>query len=168
MGYSFNADEIFDIACRMEENGVHFYEKMSKKISDAQIKKMLRNLAAMEKAHKNMFELMRKDLSAVEKENTVFDPEGETANYLKAMADIHIFDQKAEDRFDLHEDLTEKAKLSKVLRSAINLEWASISLYMGLKDFVPENMGKTKIDRIIKEEMRHVSILSDRLMTVHT
>ncbi len=163
MAYVFNADEMFEMACRMEENGTRFYMQMTEKISDASVKNMLTSLAEMEKGHKKVFETMREQLPSQEKDPTVFDPEGDTAQYLKAMADIHVFDKNADEGFSLPDDLSDAAKLRKVLRAAIDLEWASISFYLGLKEFVPENLGKDRLDDIIKEEMRHVTMLSSRL-----
>ena len=40
----------------------------------------------------------------------------------------------------------------------------SIVFYLGMKEIVPENLGKTKIDQIIKEEMAHIKLLSKELV----
>ena len=166
MSLDFNADEIFEIACRIERNGAAFYREMSKKISNGPVQKMLLDFADMEEAHENIFMAMRKDLTVTEKGSTVFDPEGETALYLRAMADIHVFDTKAEEDFLLPDVLSEEAKARKILRAAINREWGSIALYLGMKDMVPEKLGKGKIDSIIKEEMKHVRLLSNSLTSL--
>ncbi len=163
MGFDFNADEIFEIACQIERNGANFYRQMSQKISDGPIRKILVDFSAMEAAHEKIFSSMRNDLSASEKGATVFDPEGETVLYLRAMADLHVFDTEAEEDFVLPDGLTEKAKMRKILRAAINREWGSIALYTGMGELVPENLGKNKIDMIIKEEMKHVRILTNSL-----
>ena len=163
MSLDFNADEIFEIACQIERNGADFYRKMSEKITHDPTRKMLLDFAAMEQAHENVFMAMRKDLSDSEKGKTVFDPDEETLAYLHAMADIHVFDTEAEDDFTLSDDLGESAKARKILRAAINREWGSIALYLGMKELVPESLGKGKIDDIIKEEMRHVNLLSRSL-----
>ena len=165
MGYAFNADEIFELACQLEKNGAEFYRRMSENVKEGSLRKMLLDLASMEQAHEKVFEIMRKDVTSQEQEQTVFDPEGETALYLKAMADIHVFDKSADKGFSLPEDLSEKAKITKIFRAAIDREWASISFYTGIKEFVPEALGKTKIDDVIKEEMRHVTLLSKNLVT---
>ena len=166
MSLDFNADEIFEIACRIERNGAAFYREMSDKISNAPIQKMLLDFAAMEKAHEKMFMAMRTDLKGTEKGSTVFDPEGEAALYLRAMADVHVFDTEAKEDFLLPDVLSEEAKARKILRAAINREWGSIALYLGMKDMVPEKLGKNKIDAIIKEEMRHVRLLTNSLKSL--
>jgi len=160
MGYDFNVDEMFEMACQIERNGAKFYRQMSENISDTPIHRMLLDFAAMEEAHERVFTAMRSDLSDQEREPTVFDPEGETALYLKALADLRVFDDMAGEDFVLSKELSEKAKIRKVLRAAINREWESIGFYVGMKELVPEKLGKGKIDNIIKEEMKHVRILS--------
>ncbi len=166
MSLDFNADEIFETACQVERNGASFYKKMSDQISHEPVRKMLLDFVKMEEAHERVFSAMRKSLTGPEKGSTVFDPEGETALYLRAMADVHVFDTKAEDDFILHDDLTETSKIRKILRAAINREWGSIALYLGMKDLVPEKMGKGKIDGIIKEEMKHVRLLTNSLTSL--
>jgi rubrerythrin len=163
MAYEFNAAEIFDVACQIERNGADFYREMSGKISDKPIRKLLTDLALMEKAHDQVFESMKKELTSQEQMLTVFDPAGETVLYLKAMADAHVFNEDAGQDFTLPEYLSEKAKIIKIVRAATSLEWESISFYVGIKEFVTEQFGKKRIDDIIKEEMRHVRILSNQL-----
>ena len=53
--------------------------------------------------------------------------------------------------------------MRQVLHTAIGLERDSIVFYLGMKELVPENFGKDKIDGIIKEEMGHIKLLSNRL-----
>jgi len=166
MGLDFNADEIFEIACQIERNGAAFYREMSDKIANAPVQKMLLDFAGMEEAHEKVFMAMRKGLTGTEKRSTVFDPEGETALYLHAMADIHVFDGEADDDFIFPDGLSDEAKARKILRAAINREWGSIALYLGMKDMVPEKLGKGKIDGIIKEEMRHVRLLTNSLTSL--
>ena len=166
MGFDFNADEMFKIAVNIEINGANFYRKMSENITDSSIRQKLLDLAAMEEAHEKIFEAMRKDISDRERKTTVFDPQGETALYLKAFADFHVFDDEAEEEFVLSEELSEEAKMRKILRAAMNIEWESIAFYAGMKELVPENLGKARINEIIKEEMRHVKLLRDELASL--
>lgn len=163
MTYDFNVDEIFEIAVQIERNGASFYREMAKGISEGRVNQLLVNFASMEEAHEKVFISMRKSLSDRERENTVFDPDEETVQYLWAFADLFMFDDRAGDDFVLSEDLSNEAKIRKVLRAAINIEWESIAFYTGMRRLVPEVLGKGKIDSIIKEEMRHVRILSKNL-----
>ena len=53
--------------------------------------------------------------------------------------------------------------MEEILRIALDLEKKAILFYLGLKDVVPENLGKDKIDRIIDEEKSHVVTLTQEL-----
>ena len=53
------------------------------------------------------------------------------------------------------------------------LKWVTILMQMKylkwpsrLKEMVPENFGKAKIDAIIKEEMTHIQLLSKELVAL--
>jgi rubrerythrin len=82
------------------------------------------------------------------------------------LADLRVFDEEAEEDFSLVEGLSEKEQMIKVLRGAINREKDSIVFYLGMKELVPENLGKNKIDDIIKEEMKHIRLLSDKFSSL--
>ncbi len=160
MSYDFNADEIFEMAEQIERNGAAFYRKMAKSISDATISQFLLDLAAMEAEHEKVFASMRADLADQEQKPTVFDPEGEAALYLRALADLQVFGREEKKDFILSKNLPEQDRIRKIFRAAIGLEKESIVFYLGMKELVPENLGKKRIDKIIKEEMGHIRLLS--------
>ncbi len=166
MSYDFSADEIFEMAEQIERNGARFYRKMAENISDKSIRELLLDFAAMEDDHERVFASMRADLSDKEREPRVFDPEDEAALYLRALADLRVFNEKAEDGFVLPEDLSESEKGIKVFREAIKQEKDSIVFYLGMKGLVPESLGREKIDSIIKEEMKHIRLLSNKLASL--
>ena len=55
--------------------------------------------------------------------------------------------------------------MKRAIMAAIDLEKESIVFYQGMKEFVPESLGKNKINDIIKEEMKHIRILSNKLVS---
>ena len=55
------------------------------------------------------------------------------------------------------------ADLESIFKTALTAEKDSIAFYLGMKDLVPSAAGKVKIEDIIKEEMRHIRILGERL-----
>jgi rubrerythrin len=156
MSYDFNADEVFEIAEQIERNGAKFYREGAEKIIDADKKKLLMELAEMEDEHENTFKKMRAELTTDEKVITTFDPEGEAERYLRALADTRVF-------YDKKIDAT---SMEKILKSAITAEKDSIVFYLGMKEVVPVNLGKEKLDKIIKEEMNHISLLSKELLSL--
>jgi rubrerythrin len=156
MIYDFNADEIFEMAEQMERNGIKFYTTAAESISDHDAKNLLLEFAAMEKEHEKIFSEMRKELSSQEKKSTVFDPEGDAAHYLRALADTRVFFEK---KIDV-------SSLENILKDAIQAEKDSIVFYLGMKEAVPEGLGKSKLDHIIKEEMGHIRMLSGKLVKI--
>jgi rubrerythrin len=101
-----------------------------------------------------MFKSMRAELSQDEKVVTTFDPDGDAERYLRALADTRIFYEK-----DISTD-----SLENIFKSALTAEKDSIVFYFGMKDVVPAHLGKDKLDGIIKEEMSHIRIISDKLL----
>ncbi len=154
MSYDFNADEIFEMAEQIERNGAAFYRQAAERINDAEEKQFLSDLAAMEDDHEKTFADMRKALSQAQKAQTAFDPDGEAAAYLKALADTRIFFEKEMDT----------SSMQAILKAAITAEKDSIVFYLGMKEMVPEALGKAHLDGIIKEEMSHIKLLSTRLI----
>jgi rubrerythrin len=157
MGIDFNADEVFEIAEQIERNGAKFYRSIAEKINDINKKQLLTNLAKMEDEHEQTFKTLRSKLSTNEKIQTTFDPEGESERYLRALADTRVFYEK---------DVI-PTSLEDILKFAITIEKDSIVFYLGMKDIVPDHLGKQKLDDIIKEEMSHVNLLSMELIELN-
>ena len=158
MAFGFNADEILQMAERIERNGVRFYRAAAEAV-DKTLAEQFGALAEMEAAHEQTFAAMRADLSSEERQTTTFDPNDDTGAYLAAMADSSVFDEKT-DPTDLVARATSPAE---VLRVAIGLEKESILFYLGLKGLVPDRLGRDRIERIIGEERQHVALLSGQL-----
>jgi len=154
MGYDFNADDVFAMAEQLERNGAEFYRSAAEKTEDSANNRFLLELAAMEDEHEKTFKAMRAELTAAEKTSTVFDPDGEAAAYLRALADTRVFFEK---EIDL-------SSLKAILKAAIEAEKDSIVFYLGMKEAVPDSLGKGRLDGIIKEEMGHISLLSKKLV----
>jgi rubrerythrin len=153
MSYDFNANEIFEIAEQLERNGAAFYRDAADSVDDSEVKKFLLEFADMEDEHEKTFISLRKGLTAAEKAPTVFDPADESALYLKALADTRVFFKKEIDTSSIEE----------IFKSAITAEKDSIVFYLGMKDLVPESLGKERMDAIIKEEMGHIKVLGQKL-----
>jgi len=156
MMYDFNADDIFEMAEQMERNGAAFYRTAAEAVKDDQGKEILLKLAAMEDDHEKTFAQMRSQLKAAEKTPTVFDPQGDAAAYLRALADTRVFFEKEIDT----------TSMEAILKDAITAEKDAIVFYLGMRDAVPENMGRSRLDDVIQEEMGHIRLLSKELMAV--
>jgi rubrerythrin len=154
MIYDFNADDIFEMAQQLERNGAQFYRKAAASLKENAARDLLFRLAGMEDEHEKTFAQMRSQLKDSEKISTVFDPQGEAAEYLKALADTRVFFEKKIDTSSLEE----------ILKEAITAEKDSIVFYLGMRNAVPEKLGRSRLDEIISEEMGHIRQLSKELM----
>jgi rubrerythrin len=160
MSITLNADEVFEVAEQIERNGAKFYRAAAEKFSVA--RQVLLELASQEDEHLKTFQDMREQLTSKEQQPDVFDPEGQAQMYLQVMADGHIFDIKA----DPAEKLSGMQEPEDVLRMALGIERDSIAYYVGLKEYVPARAGKDKVENIIKEEMKHITVLNEKLATL--
>jgi rubrerythrin len=154
--YDFNADDIFEMAEQLERNGARFYRTASEAVQNQAAKDLLLRLAAMEDAHEKTFSQMRAQLKAAEKTSTVFDPRGEAVGYLKSLADTRVFFEKKIDT----------SSMESILKEAITAEKDSIVFYLGMKEAVPESLGKNRLEDVIKEEMGHIRLLGKELMAL--
>ena len=154
MGNEFNANDIFEIAKQIEINGAKFYREAANRVDEEKHKQFLLGLADMEDSHEQTFADMQKDLKDSETAATAFDPEDESALYLKALADTRVFFEKGQP----------ETTMKGILASAITAEKDSIAFYLGMKELTSEKMGKSKINDIIKEEMSHIQMLAGKLV----
>jgi len=153
MSFEFNADEVFAVAEDIERNGAVFYRDAARKTKDAAAKEFLEGLADMEDDHLKTFAAMRGGLTESERRSMTFDPNDEAALYLGALADTRVFFKKE----------IGTGSLEEIYRAAVLAEKDSIAFYLGMKEVVSGPAGKSKLEDIIREEMRHIRILSERL-----
>jgi rubrerythrin len=158
MSIDFNADEIFQLGIQIETNGKQFYETVAKNTEDPSVKGLFSELSKWESQHQQLFENLRKALPDSAKREILFDPQGEFALYLQAMAESHVFIKNK----DIY-GLTSKCKTpQEALDLAITFEKDSVVLFTTMKKVVPDHLGKDKIDLLINEEIKHISILTQK------
>lgn len=153
----FNAREILEIAIRIEVNGARFYRKAANIIDVPESKKLLLGLADMEDKHEQTFRSFIKEMEGEKGGGDFIDPDGDAARYLGAVAGGYVF-PVTEDPSDR---LTGKETMVEIIDFAIGLEKDSVVYYLGVKEIVPPALGRERIDRIITEEMRHITLLTD-------
>jgi len=158
MAIPFNADEVFEIAEQIEQNGAAFYRRASTLVKDSGTRELLLELAAMEDQHLATFQSMRVTLSKHEWK-PVFDPDGQAEMYLRAIADGEIFNVKEDPAAVLSGSETPQ----QMVRLAIEREKDSVIFYQELREVIPPKLGKDRLDRIIGEELRHIMILNEEL-----
>ena len=155
MDLVYNAEEIFQMGIEIEKNGLAFYTAAAKASKNEQAKKLCEELGSWESKHVALFEELKAQLPASAGHEPVYDPDDELGLYLKAAADSHIFIGTKE-----ISTLVENAKSAlDILELALTFEKDSVVLYTTMKSMVPERLGKNEIDKIIYEEIQHISII---------
>jgi len=163
MGATFNADEVFEMAEEIERNGAVFYREVAGKANGQAMKDMFLSMAAMEDAHLQTFQEMRKELSAQEKAETTYDPYNEATLYLQALADSKGFEGMKGPAVKL----SGNESIQELLEASIDAEKNSVLFYVGLKDLVSAKAGKDKVEVIIREEVRHIADLRKQLSALN-
>ena len=153
----FNAFEVFEMAEQIERNGGKFYRKAAGLTEDDGLKNALLQLASMEDEHIRVFSSMKEGVSGKPWAEG-FEQENEAVLFLRAMAGGKVFGPQHDPS-----ELLDNMSMEEIITKAIGLEKESIVFYTGIKELVPPDLGREKLDGIIKEEMRHVRILIDRL-----
>jgi rubrerythrin len=162
MSIHFNADEVFEMAERMEQNASTYYHKAAEKVDYPGARQMFLELSSWEEKHERTFGELRKSLAPADKEETTFDPYNESLQYLHALADESVYDNSR----DPLADIGGAPSFASILRFALSKEKDSIAFYLGMKELVPGQLGKDQIDKIIREEMGHVTMLTDKIRKV--
>ncbi len=159
MSVRFNADEVFEIAEKMEQNAVGFYAAAAKAVDFPGARQLLQELSRWEEGHVRTFAALRKRLAEAAREATAFDPDQQAALYLQALTDKSVF--------NIDEDVTKtfgpRPSFAAVLRIGLGREKDAIAFYLGMKELVPPHLGRDQLDAIIKEEMQHVVLLTEKL-----
>ena len=151
MSVFFNADEIFQFAIRIEENGEKFYRYATRITEDDNAKKMFSDLAKEEIKHRKIFEDL---LSKMDKREPFESYPGEYSEYLRVFVDNTIFTDAA-----LDNEISKVTDLSSALDFAIQRERDSLLYFHEIRRFVPKSQHDL-IDKIIDEERKHFSKLS--------
>jgi len=150
-----NVDEIFEMAEQIERNGASFYKRAASATQEEHLRKLFLDLSKMECEHEQTFARMRKEQTAVPPS---YDPDGEAARYLQQFANGHVFDVSADSSANIS-----GLGLAETLTYAIGLEKDSIAFYVGLEELVRKDAEKDEIQKIIREEMSHITYLSGEL-----
>lgn len=149
----FTANDIVEVAVRIEENGITFYNFAEKLAKTEDAKKLFTMLAAAEAAHKRTFEKL---LTEIE---TYTPPErytGEYSDYLRNYVDNNlIFTKEVMDK-----QLAKVTDTVGALEFAMQRELDSILYYHEVKNLVPQAQHET-IEKIINEERKHYAMLLD-------
>ena len=145
-GISFRA--ALEAAVKIEENGAAFYEEAARQSADPSAMEAFRKLAVLEREHRDFF----LGLAAAEGSKP---RDGSLPAELTLLADRSVFDLGA----GAAGLLNSRETGPQAVKIAIGLEKESIVFYAGLKNAMRSRTAAAKLDGIIAEELRHISVL---------
>jgi rubrerythrin len=163
MIYGFNANEVFKIAIEIEENGRRFYEKVQDVVEESGVNEIFARLALAEVEHKRRFISLKSQLPRSAKEETVWDPDNELDQYLKMMADMHVFKTSAA----VDDVLAGVRTAQDALHLAIQFEKDSIVFFLTMQEAAKEEEGRKLIGQLVEEEKEHLRTLSRELRRLY-
>jgi len=158
----FNASEVFEIAEQIERNGQAFYRKAVSIITDNEICEFLESLAAMEDTHEVLFNKLKKEVAGIP-ESDFPDMDDQLSQYLQSYADGKVFKSSESPDTKINQDTT----IDEIFDIAIDFERTSVIFFSLVKEMVPADLGREKIDILIKEEIKHIAVLNNRLNQFH-
>jgi rubrerythrin len=157
MTVTLNSIAVFEIAERIERNGAAFYRRAAQLFDARRVSGILLDLAKWEDKHERVFARMRAQLPKQDAEPVAASPQQGLDP--QVMAGLAVFGMRA----DPAEELRGNENRADILAMALQKEKNSIVFYHGLNDFIRIKGAKHQVDRIIREEMRHVVTLSELL-----
>jgi rubrerythrin len=142
----FTAQDILDIAIRLENNGEKTYLDASRNTQDASLKSLLTWIAEEERVHANWFSQLKDRLE-----------KGEDHHLMAELSRALVEDVVQGQTFSLHEVDFENINTSeKMIRTFIGFEDDTIAFYEVLKGFIDDPTIAGQMEQIIAEEKKHM------------
>jgi rubrerythrin len=159
METKFNVFEILQIAEKIEHNGARFYLKTAEMFDDPEVRDTCYKLATWKARHEKILAERRKRFSEKTGEFGTFDPDNYVLSNPHVMAGLAVFATKPG---SLKGPLGRENR-QEIFKDAIRRAKEAIVFYRGLKDFARDPASEETIDTIIKEENRHIRLLTEEV-----
>ena len=147
--------EILTVAETIERDGVDFYRQAARLFNDEELRKMLFLLADWEHKHEGVFSAMRRELSQRCEEDMTFNVSSYISTSPLALKSLAWSATQSKSKHAFTGDESKE----DILELAMNRERSTVRFYLNLMDVVKDSISRNRIDEIIKEEKRHISIL---------
>jgi rubrerythrin len=155
----FSPKEVLDAAIQIEQEASGFYQEAAANAKEDKVKALLQELSEMETAHAEIFRQIQAVLTEKETEVESLDPGNEMLYYLQASTAMHGWEGKKGPQ----QKLTGQESMEEILRHAIEAEKEAVFFYTGVRDLVPGDAGRDKVEKVLREEMKHVAQLTQLL-----
>lgn len=153
----FTAQDILDIAIRLESNGEKTYLEACRHTTDEALKSLLNWISMEEQAHARWFSELKKRLSI-----------GEDHHLLAEMSKALVEDIVQGQAFSLQEvDFSTIDTPDLMVRTFIGFEDDTIGFYEVLKSFIDDPAIAGQLEQIIDEEKNHIARFRKMLPANH-
>jgi rubrerythrin len=153
----FNEVDTYRIACKIEEDGIHFYKKLLKRLKSDKVCETLKFLLKEEAEHLKLLEESLFD--AEEKREDEYEY-GE--DDLLTSIDYGIF--RPYENINEFEKILDDPK--KALKLGVVIEEKSIKFYELCRSEVSDPKAKENLSEIIGEEKMHKKILEEMMLNI--
>jgi rubrerythrin len=151
----FNAQDVIDIAIRLEKNGEKTYRDARDYVPDDDLKALLAWIAQEEQGHAQWFADLKKRLA-----------KGEDHHLMAELSRALVEDVVQGQAFSLHEvDFETIDTPDEMIRTFIGFEDDTITFYNILKTFIDDTAIADQLDQIILEEKKHMATFRELLST---
>ncbi len=158
----FNVFEVLRIAEELEHKAARFYLLAAERCADPERRNIYYNLATWRARRRRAWAGIRREYSERTGEFGTFDPDNYVLSNPQVMASLTCFaSPKSDGRPTGHETA------AQILRDAIRRAGGAVIFYEGLKGFAQNFESRMMIDRMIREETRHIRLLSRPLEKMH-
>lgn len=155
----FNVVEVLRIAEELEHKAARFYLQAAQRFADRERRNVCYNLAAWRARHQRVWARIRREYSERTGEFGTFDPDNYVLSNPQVMAGLTCFATSP----DSHDRPTGHETAEQIIRDAIRRAEGAAIFYEGLKGFAQNLESRRMIDSMIREENRHIDLLSRTL-----
>ncbi len=155
----WNAEQVFEIAERIDSNAIEFYTKAADLHSASADVSFLRDLARMEMSHRDQFAVWRRALPDGDREPPADYPYLTASLQLESMAGSHGGEGRLSNAFPL----SAQDRLRDVVLAGLRGEEKTIVFYLELRELAAGERSRSEMDRIIAEEKQHAATLVHKL-----
>ena len=149
------ADEIIEIAMRLEERGETFYNAAAGKAASANVKALFKDLAIQEQHHRHAFQQMGRGVVELVLTDELWD---HFQAYTNALLQQSFFAKPEGALSQSVEAMDER----EALQAALSFEKETLLFFHELREVV-KGTGRQVVERIVQEEKQHIRRLSGML-----
>lgn len=162
----FNADELMELAIKIEKNGKEYFAAMAEKSANKEVKNIFEYLCREEQSHLDHFVQIRNKLAETRQEPFEIADEYNTPemiSYLDAMSDGRVFPNLVS-----HNELTVEIKTDEqAIYHAISFEKDTVLFFGEILSLIGRDDENYKlIEELIRQEKIHIARLYTLLGTI--